>query len=241
KSKIATAFVGQLQAIPPGKEDDRWWYRYRLIEGLGYVDRLDDVGGKPIVIDSLVHVLSDVNEVWINRSQAALSISRLPYTGAVNVQLIAYEIGRLLSQMTNAYNTSPKASIWKHTYSRVYLSFRPANAKEAAKRWGLLEQVKRPGVTQNENAVLELWDASFPMFQAVLTGSAGAIPDSDVNGLKTWMTDNTPSNRSVVPGAQPLPAPGQGAAPAQTTNPPAGGGASGTNDNAATNTPPTGG
>ncbi|MCA9000124.1 MAG: hypothetical protein KDA80_24210, partial [Planctomycetaceae bacterium] len=50
KSKIATAFVGQLQAIPPGKEDDRWWYRYRLIEGLGYVDRLDDVGGKPIVI-----------------------------------------------------------------------------------------------------------------------------------------------------------------------------------------------
>lgn len=204
KSEMAVALVGALGTIPAGTSDETWWFRYRVIEALGYVDRIDDVSGKPIVVETLLKVIADPQETWINRSQAALSISRLPYSGSVNVPLITHEIVKLIAQMTDAYNKSPKSSTWKHAFSRTYLAFRPADSKQANKRWGLLEQVKRPGVTNHERKVLDAWDASFSVFQSVLTASGTPIPDAASQKLKTWIAENAPTDRSVAPGAAPL-------------------------------------
>lgn len=207
KSDIATSLVQALAATPPSKDDGQRWFRYRLIEALGYVDRVDNTATQPIVVDALLEVIMNRGEVWLNRSQAALSISQLPYPASVNVPLITDGIMKLLSEMTAAYNKVPTAPDWRESFVRIYFSFRPRMARQAKeKKWGLLYQVERNGLGPHAAYVKGAWAVAFPILKPFVEGANQAPPAAAVTALTAWLQNNQPANRQAMPGGKEFPA-----------------------------------
>lgn len=205
RSDVAVALVDALAAVPSSHLDEDWWYRFRIAESLGFVNRLDNVGGKPIVIDSLLETLSNPAEQLLVRTQAALSISRLPYTGSTNVQLITNQIGKLLLRLTAEFAKDPAADHWRDYFSRVFVAFRPETQLEANKGWGLLYQVKKGGLTGSSAYVDAAFERAMPIFKAVLEPEKpSAIPASAVKTFQEWVSGNQPSNRKVTPSSPEL-------------------------------------
>lgn len=205
RSDIAVAITGSLESVPPSNNDEDWWYRYRLVESLGFVNRLDNVTGAPIVIDTLMSILSNSKEHLLVRSQAALSTSRLPLAGSTNVQLITSETCKLILRLTAEFAKKPTADHWRDYFSRVFIAFRPETQREANKGWGLLYQVRKGGLSGSASYVEAAFERAMPIFKSVLESETpGPIPVPAVKIFQEWIGDNLPSNRKVTPASQPL-------------------------------------
>jgi hypothetical protein len=206
RSDIAKALVGTLAATPASTRDGVRWLRFRIVDTLGYVNRLDQVGGQPIVIDTLIQILGNPKEHLKIRSQAALSISRLPYASSTNVQLITHEVCELLLRLISELEDNPKGTHWRDYFSRVYLAFRPATQAQANKNWGLLYQVKRGGLGANKKFVDDAFERAMPIIKLVLEfEDPASIPKEDLKTLTDWVKKNKPTNRKVTPSSKDLP------------------------------------
>lgn len=212
KSDIATVLVSTLAANPPSSEDGHWWFRLRLIEALGAVDRIDNTATQPIVLEALLDVITDPKEVWLNRSMAAQCISQLPYSSSTNVQLITSEILQLLAEMSDAFNKNPSSLEMREPFKRVYLSFRPATAKLARERkWGLLYEIERPGLSGNANYVKGGWLVAFPILKRFMETNVSPnepvapISAAELAALRSWLQQNPPASRQIVPGGKTYP------------------------------------
>lgn len=206
KSDIATALVNTLAASAPSSQDGNWWFRYKMIEALGYVDRIDNSATQPIVLESLIEIIANPREVWINRAQAAQSITQLPYPSSVNVQLITHEIAKMLADMSAAAVKAPNSPGWRDPFVRVYLAYRPATQKQASERkWGLLYQVSRSGLGSAASYVQDSWNVAFPVVSPYFQGVSGAPSGPAVQALNAWIQMNPPANRQIVTGGKTIP------------------------------------
>ncbi len=206
RSDIAKALVTTLAATPPSTNDGVRWLRFRIVDTLGYINRLDQVGGQPIVIDTLLQILGNPKEHLKIRSQAALSISRLPYGSSTNVQLITHEVCELLLRLVSELEDNPKGTHWRDYFSRVYLAFRPATQAQATKGWGLLYQVKKGGLGGNKKFVDDAFERAMPLLKPVLENADPApIPKKGLQILTDWVKNNKPTNRKVTPASKDLP------------------------------------
>jgi len=201
RSDIAQAAVDTLNAIPPSKDDGIWWFRSKLIEVLGSVDRIDNISTQPIVIEALLDVITNRNERPSNRALAAQSITQLPFTSTTNVPLITDEIMKLLGEFSTAFLRTPTAAQgWHEPFVRLYLAFRPATTRQAKElKWGLLYQVERPGLSSHAAYVKGAWAVAFPILRPFIEkGPTPPVPN-DVKALTEWLNKIEPANRKVVP------------------------------------------
>lgn len=206
KSDIADALVNALKANPPTNDDGRTWFRWSLIHALGFADRLDNSLGQPVVVDALINALHDPRESWRNRAFAGKSLSQLPWSGGVNTPLVTHEIAKLVLAMQTevSRSQSPNTDAWREPFSVIYLSFMPEGRAEAAKNWGLLFQVKRPGQNANAPLVSSAYKVIRPIVDPFLDPSQKSSA-ANVAALRKWVDENVPADRSIVPGAAPLP------------------------------------
>lgn len=219
KSDIATALVKTLAANPPSTDDGIWWFRLRMIEALGAVDRIDNSATQPIVLEALLDIITNPNEVWLNRAQAAQGITQLPYSSSTNVQLITSEVLHLLADMSEAFNKTPTSLELREPFKRVYLAFRPATAKLARERkWGLLYEIERPGLTGNADYVKAGWLVAFPILKRFMETNVTPnepvppISAAELAALRSWLQQNPPASRQIVPGGKTYPQREAGAA-----------------------------
>jgi len=224
RSDIATAIVAALAANPSSTKDGLWWFRLRLIQALGSIDRIDNSATQPIVLEALLDIIRDRQEIWLNRAAAAQGITQLPYSSSTNIQLITSEIMRFLAELGEEFNKSPSALDLRDPFKWIYLSFRPATQKQAKeKKWGLLYQVDRTGLGAQAAYVKGAWNVAFPVVRPfmesnAMTGQIPAIADADLKAIMDWIEKNPPANRRVTPNGkeypvnQPAPVPAVGAA-----------------------------
>ena len=193
RSDVAIALTETLKSIPVDSEDENWWFRFRIANALGYVDRLDNVSRDPIVLDALMGMINDSKEKLINRTQAALSLSRLPWSGSTPVREIVYATNKLLNDMVTVYRKRPNSPIWRPAFSRIYLAYRPSDAKEAGKNWGMLYQVGRPGVGQFAGLVNTAWPIVFEVTKPIVANNPpGPVPPAAEKALVEWVKSNAP-------------------------------------------------
>ncbi|WP_437188492.1 hypothetical protein SH668x_001939 [Planctomicrobium sp. SH668] len=206
KSDIAVALTTALSETPPATDEGTSWFRLRLIEALGVVDRIDNSSTQPIVIEALMNVIVNQNERWFNRAAACQSITQLPYNGSVNIPLVTSEIVKFLHELGTEFNKSPASPELKDSFQRVYLAFRPATSKLAKdKKWGLLFQVERPGLSTHASVVNTAWDVVFPVVQQFMEAATpgeklAPIPSDKLTALTNWLTANTVTTRDLTPG-----------------------------------------
>ncbi len=200
KSDIAQAVVDTLAAVPPSNEDGIWWFRGKLIETLGSVDRIDNVATNPIVIETLLDIIASRNERFVNRALAAQSITQLPWTASTNVPLITDQIMKLLGELSAAYVKAPTATGMHEPFVRIYLAFRPATTRQAKDlKWGLLYQVTRPGLTAHAEYVKGAWAAAFPILRPFIERGPTPPAAAEIKTLTEWLKKVDPANRRVVP------------------------------------------
>lgn len=206
RSEIAETLVEALNQTPVTGDDHILWLRYRITESLGYVDRLDNTIRAPIVIDTLLQVIGNPEESWLVRSQAARSVSQLPFEQSTNLPLVTHEIVSLLLEMATAYSeANQKRDEWRHSFFRVYLAFQPARETEALqRRWGLLYQLNRPGLGGERAYVRQAFETAFSVVQPCIQRPPQEIPPDALEALQEWVTENIPENRQATPNSQPL-------------------------------------
>ncbi|WP_437229728.1 hypothetical protein SH661x_001593 [Planctomicrobium sp. SH661] len=211
KSDIATVLVKTLEANPSSPSDGVWWFRLRLIEALGSVDRIDNTATQPIVIEALMDVITDQNEVWLNRSIAAQCITQLPYNSSTNVPLITSEIATLLVELSNEYNRAPTVPELKEAFKRIYLAFRPLQQRQAKeKKWGLLYEIERTGLSTHAPYVKGAWGVVVPIVRPFMESGVGveaiaAVPAAQLQALTTWIQQNPPASRRLTPDGKEYP------------------------------------
>lgn len=179
RSTIAAALVPLLLDA----KGEMFWYRWRIVEALGYSGSATLVSGAPAALEALMAVLSDKTEDFRVRSEAALAISRLNWTAGVNEPLIMEKVGELVEQIgtAQAQSKSPNSQFWTVCMVRIYVAFRPQYADDAkVRKWGFL--YKANNVPASTAA---LWKAVFPITLPFLTQSApGPIAPNRLDDLK---------------------------------------------------------
>lgn len=209
KSDIADVLIKALQENPPAAEDGRMWFRRSLIHALGYVDRIDNTSGQPVVLETLLNILHDPAEALSNRAWAAKALSQLPWSAQTNAPLINHEICRLLLQMAEAYQrgrdqSTTRDDAVREPFSLVYLSYRPEGQAEASKNWGLLYQLNRAGMSSHSDLIKGSFKIVVPIVRPFLESSP-KFTAADVDALRKWVNENAPQDRRVTPSSAPLP------------------------------------
>lgn len=206
RSRIATDLTAALDAAD-AKAPENWPYRLRVVDALGNSNLVYDVTRQPIVIDALMKIVVNQQENWIVRSAAARAVTQLPYEAAdnVNVPLVCYEITRLGHQMAQARNQSIEASHWKLCFLNLYMAFNPQTAEQKQKKWGLLQQVTRPGYAQHEALVKNAYQVVVPVVNSVVGSvNAPAIPQPQIQAMGDWLQNNVPADLKPTPASQDL-------------------------------------
>lgn len=217
RNTAAVNLVAALNA-PDAAKPENWWYRFRIVYALGDTGLAYNLERQPIVIDALVGVLANRKENWMIRSEAARSVTRIPWQRAdsVNVPLVTYLVSQLARDMAAARNANLKAPYWRYCFVQVYLSFKPHGAAERENNLSLLEQVTRPHLASNQPMVQAAYDAVMPVVNSV-TGSpllnpAPTSPDA-LNALDEWLKDNVPDDRKPTPSSKQVDGSERGASP----------------------------
>lgn len=179
------------------------WYQWRLAEGLGKLNVIQNQAKVPVVPQALAMVLADSNRPWLVRAEAAQSLGRLPYDRDIDLGLVAYETGRLAKQMTDAFNKEPKRSSWKICFIKLYGAFKPVDEEDEKRKLGLLKQVEqKPALSSYKRTVQEAFELVLPLVAKVVNNPAGI--DVPLGNLQKWLDANPPKNATLQPGLEPI-------------------------------------
>jgi hypothetical protein len=177
------------------------WYQWRLVEGLGRLNLVQNSEKKPVVPVELARVLADEKRSWLVRAEAAQSLGRLPYNSSDNVDLsmIAHLTAELTQQMSEAYNKNPKRALWKVCFIKVYGAFKPLDDDQ---KRGLMTQVEKGALQSHKAAVTESFKLVLPIVRSVVTESEGI--DTSLANLKKWLEANPLRSAKLIPGEDPV-------------------------------------
>jgi len=205
RTTIASDLAAALDA-PQAKLPANWWYRMRLVDALGDSGLVFNLVQKPVVIDALMKVLTDPQEDFLIRSTAARAVTQLPWTATTNVPLIATEVARLAGDIGQSYNkqlagnkgvVDPRS---KWCFINVYMAFMPDTQDKMQKRWGLRQQVERPGLGVHKPFVEGTYQVVLPVVNAVIgTNNPVPIPNGALQNLGNWLQNNIQQNLKVTP------------------------------------------
>lgn len=197
RSDIATDLLQVLSDALELKTSDpeSWWYRMRVVDALGYTERIDLTSGQAAIAEALLERIADPNEHFIVRSQAAVSLSQLPWTAAVNEPLVMEAVGNLIVDLAAAQAKSPRAPVWKQCFGRVYLAFRPKSQLQANRKWGFLFKTSPVPTATNS-----LWKAAFPILKPFIESKdpPPAIADTAVAPVQKLLETKV-ANRKIHP------------------------------------------
>lgn len=200
RSDIAQVIVDTLNATPVSTEDGIRWFRARLIETLGSVDRIDNTSTSPIVIEALLDVVANRKDVIENRALAAQCLTQLPFPASTNVPLITDQIMKLLEDLCAGLKARPNDPRWHESFLRVYLAFRPSTTRQAKDlKWGLLYQVTRSGLTTHAEYVKGAWAVAFPILRPFVEKGPTAPQPAELKALADWLKNVDSSSRRIVP------------------------------------------
>ncbi len=202
--QIVDTLVAQMNSS--GKEKAHEWYQFRLAEGLGKLNVVQNQDKRPYVPQALARVLTDTGRPWLVRAEAAQSLGRLPYDSNIDVGLLAYEMARLAQQMTEAYGKEPKLAIWKLCFMKVYGGFKPLEEDDGSKqKRGLLAQVEsRPVLSQYKRTVQESFDLVLPIVVKVVSDEKEKEVDVLQANLKKWLDQNVPKSFKIHSDEDPI-------------------------------------
>jgi hypothetical protein len=188
KPAMRTEIVDVLVRLVNESAGEHEWYQWRLVEGLGRLNVVADAQKRLVVPQALARVLADQKRHWLVRSEAAVSIGRLPYTVEINAGVIAYQVGLLAQQMTEAYNDEPELALWKLCFMKLYGAFKPLSAEQVR---GLLTQTERGPLAPHKRVVQEAFDLVLPLVRKVIANEKDL--DTASANLKKWLDSNTPA------------------------------------------------
>lgn len=98
----------------------------------------------------------------------------------------------------------------QHANNDIYLSFQPETSAQVALKWGLLNQVNRPGLNQNGPLVTAAYGLAMPVINHVMALEKRKvpvlIPNKTLEAVDTWLKANVPADRKVT-GISPAPLP----------------------------------
>lgn len=179
------------------------WYQWRLAEGLGKLNVIQDQDKMPVVPQALAMVLADPERPKLVRAEAAQSLGRLPYDRDIDLGLVAYETGRLVREMTEEFEKEEqKRSSWKICFIKVYGAFKPIDEEDEKKKLGLLKQVEKPMLGAYKRTVQDAFDVVLPLVAKVVNNPSGI--DAPLKTLKKWLDDNPPKNTRLTEGMGPI-------------------------------------
>ncbi|QDT53973.1 hypothetical protein Pan44_20000 [Caulifigura coniformis] len=199
----------------------RKWYRWKLVEALGYTGRYEETGYRPVMIDALMSVLTNRQDDWEVRAAAARAISQLPLDQKVNVELVNYETVRLLQELCVAYNGSDKAtpSTWRWAFDTIYVAYKsPTATDQTVKHWGLMHLNTPRGKEVISGAYKNV---VLPVVKPFLESSSlPPVSPKAIEALGKWLEENKPADRKATPqspeidlGVAPAPKAAQGQIP----------------------------
>jgi len=205
KAQLRAEIVGTLVEQLNDSVGEHEWYQWRLAEGLGKLNTLQNQDKKNVVPVALAKVLADAEKrSWLVRAEAALSLGRLNYkTENIDLGYIAYLIAELTQQMTEAYikdTKEPKHAQWKLCFIKIYGAFKPLDDDQ---KRGLLTQVEGGALAANKRTVQDAFDQVLPIVRIVVKGGDGI--DAHMESLKKWIEANPPpKNHKIHPDEEPI-------------------------------------
>ncbi|MCX7092317.1 MAG: HEAT repeat domain-containing protein [Methylobacter sp.] len=216
RSKIVETLVEQINK----SGDEPWWNQWRMVEAMGQIRVTSLADKKPIVAQALARVLIDESRDWLVRSEAATALGQLNYETGTDLGLIAYEVGQMARQMTDAYLKDPTNRRWKLCYIKVYGAFKPTDANGTGT--GLLKQAQdRAALAAYRNPIGAVFDKVLPLVAGVVK-KADTVATTQEE-LAKFLTDNPPKVDRIHSAEEPLHAKQPLGASQQPPVPPAGG------------------
>ncbi|MCA8984578.1 MAG: hypothetical protein KDA76_12495 [Planctomycetaceae bacterium] len=187
--KMAEMLVKELESTTTSE-----WYRMVAIQTLARTDVLNDAQRRPFVVQKLAEILVDTKQGWRVRADAAYALARVPMDTTINVPLLLHEIARFAHDMSLQYNNTKDAAHWRYCMVRLYLVFRPEDARDTA----LLDRITRNPLNKFRTEVQGLYDVVLPVINDVIEFvPQQAISAANSTKLKSWIDGNPPANLSV--------------------------------------------
>lgn len=184
-------------AEPP--EIGRSWAMWKLVEALGYSDRVYNAAQVPVFADVLMETLTDPKEDFLTRARAAQALSRLPFQANSNLGLLNYETARLTHELGTAYNAALKSGavwpMWRRAAMHIYCAYETENAAvERQQMRGLMYQLNRSGLAGFRPAVQEARGLVLPIINGFVGTPVNPPPVStaDLDRLGEWLKANKP-------------------------------------------------
>ncbi|MBI5756936.1 MAG: HEAT repeat domain-containing protein [Planctomycetales bacterium] len=179
------------------------WLQWRCAEGLGQIGYFKNLANQPVVLALLRDVMNDSKRHWEVRAQAARALGRLNLDPAVDLKGVAVDLASFALQMTVEYQKNPKQSHWQGCFFNLYLAFRPLDAEEKKKGWGLLTLVGRPPFAPHSAIVTSVYQHCLPLIQNVLTPPAAVTLPEAIKNLNDWLKQNSPNGGvNIAPAAE---------------------------------------
>jgi hypothetical protein len=141
------------------------------------------------------------------RATALRAATQLQWDGQTNVPLILSEAVKLEAFVAKAYNDElaakkPVSSELRHANFQLYLAFRPATAHQGSTlNWGLLNQIRRPGLSQHEPAITAAYNTVLPVINHIVGNPKpkAPIPAAPLAAIDAWIQANPPVDRKPTP------------------------------------------
>lgn len=205
RNDIAISLAKALVATESqGLDDGRVWFRGSVAKALGDCGVAFDLNGGSGFIDALLQTATNPTEHLRVRALALRAATQLSWNGTTNVPLVLHETTKLILEVAKGYNAAIAAkkglrnADFPHANMDLYLAFQPMTAEQANKeKWGLLNQITRPGIGQNGPAVKAAYEVVRPVIQHILsnTKTPVTIPAAQITALEAWVKANAPTDR----------------------------------------------
>jgi hypothetical protein len=169
------------------------WLQWRCADGLGQIGYYKNLANQPVVLTLLREVMNDPKRDWEVRAHSARALGRLSLEPAVDLKAVSVEIASFALQMAVEYQKNPKQAHWQGCFFYLYLTFRPLDADEKKKGWGLMTLVSRPPFAPHSAIVTATYQECLPLIQNVLTPPATITLPEAIKHLNDWLKQTAPN------------------------------------------------
>lgn len=194
--QIVAALVSELQR----SAGRHYWYQFRLTEGLGLVNAFRDRDNRATISQALLQVLVDPQRPKLVRAEAAQSLGRVRLDEKVNVSLMTVEILRFAGQVGQEAET--KSGQRQLLGMKLYMAFKPINAEERQRGYGLLHADK-PLTSASRAKVQSGYNVLLPLIQAMLKDQPARFPAA-VEKINAWVRSNQQKDSRISPEMTPI-------------------------------------